>query len=163
MVEIAVNAKKLVFGASELCAVGGVVKAAAQTAGWPLTGESVRLPCGMWVVNKQQHLCCVNCNLKVRAELVIAKASGYMCAADVYAKFGSYLKGCVVVDANFNPVKRVSFEVTASKLDFDGCENIEITIETNGAVNITSAVKRACAVLAARFTSIEMVLDEDRA
>lgn len=59
------------------------------------------------MVNRDQHLCYVDQDSKIRVEFVIAKASGYMCAADVYTRFESCLRGCVVVDANFNPVKRV--------------------------------------------------------
>ncbi len=158
--EIAINARKLVFGVGEACVAGSVVKAAARTAGWPMTGGSIILPRGMWVVNKEQHLCYVDQDLEVRAELVIAKASGHMCAADVYARFGSYLKGCVVVDASFSPVKRVSFEIVTPELNLGDCENVEITIETNGAINIASAVKRACAALADQLVSIEGALGE---
>ncbi|MFP3038594.1 MAG: hypothetical protein ACKERG_03160 [Candidatus Hodgkinia cicadicola] len=113
---------------------------------------------GLWEANRDQHLCYVDQDSKIRAELVIAKASGYMCAADVYAKFGSCLKDCIVVDADFNPIKRVSYEVVSSEVNLENCENVEITIETNGAVNAASAVRQACAALSARFTSIEVGL-----
>ncbi|MFP3039298.1 MAG: hypothetical protein ACKESB_01020 [Candidatus Hodgkinia cicadicola] len=156
--EIVVNAKKLVFGGGRMHAAWSVVKAAAAAEAWPLTGWSIGLTSGLWVANRDQHLCYVDQDSKIRAELVIAKASGYMCAADVYAKFGSCLKGCIVVDADFNPIKRVSYEVVSSEANLENCENVEITIETNGAVNVASAVRRACAELTAQFTSIKVGL-----
>lgn len=45
-----------------------------------------------------------------------------------------------------------------SRSSFGNCEDVEITIETNGAVDVASAVKRACAELVARFTSIRTEL-----
>ncbi|MFP3038164.1 MAG: hypothetical protein ACKERG_04405 [Candidatus Hodgkinia cicadicola] len=140
--EIVVNAKKLVFGGGRSHAIWSVVKAAAAAEAWPLTDWSIGLASGLWVANRDQHLCYVDQDSKIRAELVIAKASGYMCAADVYAKFGSCLKDCIVVDADFNPIKRVSYEVVSSEAYLENCENVEITIETNGAVNVASAVRR---------------------
>ncbi|MFP3038661.1 MAG: hypothetical protein ACKERG_03505 [Candidatus Hodgkinia cicadicola] len=142
--EIVVNAKKLVFGGGRPHAVWSVVKAVAVTAAWPLTGWSIGLTSGLWVANRDQHLCYVDQDSKIRAELVIAKASGYMCAADVYAKFGSCLKDCIVVDADFNPIKRVSYEVVSSEVNLENCENVEITIETNGRVYVRHILGTGC-------------------
>ncbi len=91
----------------------------------------------MLIKNGNQKIWQISIGSKFRTELIVAQGLGYMCSSEIYNKFKKHLFGHLILDANFNPVKRVSFNIVDSEYNVDLYENIELIIETNGTVNFT--------------------------
>ncbi len=119
-----------------------------------LLAKHLIVPNGVLIKNGNQKICQISIGSKFRAELIVAQGLGYMCSSEIYNKFKKHLFGHLILDANFNPVKRVSFNIVDSEYNVDLYENIELIIETNGTVNFNKTIKHACSTLTDHFSSI---------
>ncbi|AUG91399.1 DNA-directed RNA polymerase subunit alpha [Candidatus Hodgkinia cicadicola] len=151
-VDLVLNLKRLVFG-SEINAVvfKGILSASAQG---EVLAYSVCLPNGARLFNPSQRICYLSPKSKLRVELVIARGAGYLCAEAVRSNWGVWLKGFIALDANFSPIKRVSYNVVESEYSFASCDKVSMLVESNGTVNLCATIRSACMLLCNQFFSL---------
>ncbi|XXM93285.1 MAG: hypothetical protein AAI946_00730 [Candidatus Hodgkinia cicadicola] len=152
LIDIILNLKQLVFGG---IANTGIIKGvlSANVKGEVLA-HSVNFPNGIRVFNPNQRICYLNSESKLRAELIIAYNAGYLRSEDIRASFGLYLNGYIALDANFSPIKRVSYNITEPEYNATSGDKINMLIESNGAVNLCTVTKNACKLLRNQFASL---------
>jgi DNA-directed RNA polymerase subunit alpha len=117
-----------------------------------VTAADIELTDGVEVVDKTQYIGSLSGDkARLEAELVIEKGYGYSLAEE--RKAGSL--GTITIDAVFTPVRRVTYEVVATRVgrrtDLD---KLVLKIWTNGSVAPTDALKTASKILASHFTQV---------
>lgn len=143
------NLKRLVFSSEVSAAVfKGIISANAQG---EVLAYSVCLPNGIRLFNPSQRICCLSPKSRFRAELVIARAAGYLCAEAVRSNWSVCLKGCIALDANFSPIKRVSYNVVESEYNFASYDKVSMLIESDGTVDLCATIRSACMLLCNQF------------
>ncbi len=147
--DVILNLKQLAFG-GELNAVviKGVLSASVQG---DVLAHNVCLPNGIRLFNPNQRICYLNPKSKLRAELVLAHSAGYLRAEALRSSLGSCLKGCIALDANFSPIKRVSYSITEPEYNLACYDRIRMLVESNGAVDLRDTIRSACALLCNQF------------
>ncbi|XXN19720.1 MAG: hypothetical protein AAJB65_00685 [Candidatus Hodgkinia cicadicola] len=152
VIDIILNLKQLVFsGEANSTIVKGVLFANSKG---DVLAHSVCLPGNVRVFNTNQQICYLNFNSKIRIELIVARGTGYLCASDVRLMLGSRLQGFIALDANFSPIKRVSYNVTESEYSFANCDKINMLIESNGTVNLGKTIRTCCELMRDQFSSL---------
>ncbi len=117
-----------------------------------VTAKDLQLPDGVEVINKDQHIASLSGDkAKLEMELTLEKGYGFSLAEERKAE----TLGTITTDAVFTPVKRVTYEVVATRVgrrtDLD---KLVLKIWTNGGVVAKEALETASKVLASHFTQV---------
>ncbi len=153
---IIANLKKICFVSLNKCNVFKVILKSFKSG--PILASHLYVPKDVLIVNYNQYICLVGSDVNIRMEFVIAKDIGYMSALEVQNKYSLYLEGHMILDANYNPIKRVSFNINDSEFDIYMQDSVELIIETNGTVNISNAIKYCCTSFVKCFSEINNFL-----
>lgn len=103
------------------------------------------------IVNKDQYLGSLGKNSKLDMELTVEKGLGYSLAED---RKSSTL-GVLPTDAVFTPVKRVNYEVSATRVGRQtNLDRLVLKIWTNGVVVPKEALDTAAKILSSYFSQI---------
>ncbi|XXN13595.1 MAG: hypothetical protein AAI902_00705 [Candidatus Hodgkinia cicadicola] len=148
-IDLVLNLKRLVFGSEANAALfKGILSANVQG---EVLAYSVGLPNGIRLFNPSQRICYLSPKSKLRVELVIARGAGYLCAEAVSSNWRACLKGFIALDANFSPIKRVSYSIVESEYNFANYDKVSMLVESNGTVNLCATIRRACMILCNQF------------
>lgn len=103
------------------------------------TSQDVKVVNGDYVITKLTSK-----KAKLKAELTIERGVGYeLGKEDVRREIG-----VLPLDANFSPVKLVSYEISSTRVGQETeLDQLNLTIETNGAVTAVEALHAACDIL----------------
>lgn len=117
-----------------------------------VTAQDLELSEGVEVINKDQYIGSLSGDkAKLEMEITVEKGFGYSLAEDRKAD----ALGVITTDAVFTPVRRVTYEVSATRVgrrtDLD---KLTLKIWTNGTVNPKVALQNAAKILAGSFTQI---------
>ena len=119
-----------------------VLELRADQAG-PVTARSIRPHASVQVINPDHHILELQDDRELRIELYVNKGRGFVLAEHHPVPRGMPAD-LVRVDAIYNPVVRANFAVEETRVgqrtDFD---RLVLDIETNGAVDVRSAVQYA--------------------
>lgn len=103
------------------------------------------------LVNKDHYLGSLGKNGKLDMELTIEKGMGYSLAEDRKASS----LGVLPTDAVFTPVKRVNYEVTATRVGRQtNLDRLVLKVWTNGVVTPKEALDTAARILSSYFSQI---------
>lgn len=103
------------------------------------------------VVNKDQYLGSLGKNGKLDMELTIEKGLGYSLAEDRR----TLTLGVLPTDAVFTPIKRVNYEVSATRVGRQtNLDRLRLMIWTNGVVLPKEALDTAAKILSSYFSQI---------
>lgn len=103
------------------------------------------------VVNKDQYLGSLGKNGKIDMELTIEKGLGYSLAEDRHTS----TLGVLPTDAVFTPIKRVNYEVAATRVGRQtNLDRLRLMIWTNGVVLPKEALDTAARILSSYFSQI---------
>ena len=113
------------------------------------------------VFNKEEVIATINEGSHIRMTIKINTGVGYDAAAS--RSEAASTVGGMLIDANFSPIKKVSFTVDAARVDQKvNFDKLNINLETNGSVNAEDAVKRAATILRNQLSSfVELKLVEE--
>lgn len=113
------------------------------------------------VFNPDMVIATINDGSELTMNLKITSGIGYSAANSRIIEEETI--GCLLLDANYSPVKQVSFNVESARIGQNvNLDKLIIDIETNGSVNAEDAVKRAATILKDQLTSfIELELVEE--
>jgi DNA-directed RNA polymerase subunit alpha len=117
-----------------------------------ITAKDLDLPDDVEVINKDHYLGFLNDKkAKLDMELTVEKGMGYSLAEE--RKINTL--GVLTTDALFTPIRRVNYEVTATRVGRQtNLDKLILKIWTNGVVNPKDALNEAAKILAAYFTQV---------
>lgn len=117
-----------------------------------ITAADLDLPDGVEVVNKDQYICSLSDKkAKLDMELTVEKGLGYSLSEE--RKTGTL--GVVPTDAIFTPVRRVNYEVSATRVGRQtNLDRLALSIWTNGTIHPREALEQSAQILASYFFQI---------
>lgn len=150
VVDFLLNIKELNFrlgDAKESATVKLSVKGSKE-----IKASDLELPDGVEIVNKDQYLGFLGDKKgKLDMELTVEKGFGYSLAEE--RKAGSL--GVLLTDAVFTPVKRVNYEISATRVGRQtNLDKLILSVWTNGVVTPKEALDTAAKILSSYFTQI---------
>ncbi|HLB51659.1 DNA-directed RNA polymerase subunit alpha [candidate division WWE3 bacterium RIFCSPHIGHO2_12_FULL_38_15] len=142
VVEITLNLKRIRF---KVYGDNPVVLNINKKGPGEVTAADIELTSDMEVMNKNQHIASLadkNTNLKM--ELIVESGAGY---SPMEERQSSKI-GVIILDADFSPVKSVSYNVESARFGKDiNLDNLILTVETDGSIKPSEAVKRSAELL----------------
>lgn len=150
VVDLLLNIKGLNFRLLDSAEQGKVslsVKGAKE-----VTGADFELPENIEIVNKDHYVASINDKkAKLELELTIEQGMGYSSAEERR----STTLGLIPTDAVFTPVKRVSYEVSATRVGRQtDLDKLILSVWTNGIVSPKDALEEASKILTAYFLQV---------
>ena len=117
-----------------------------------ITGADFDLPENIEIVNEDHYIASINDKkTKLEIELAVEQGLGYSSAED---KRSTQL-GVIPTDAVFTPVKRVSYEISATRVGRQtDLDKLALNIWTNGIVSPKDALTEASKILASYFLQV---------
>jgi DNA-directed RNA polymerase subunit alpha len=117
-----------------------------------ITGADFELPENIEIVNKDHYVASVNDKkAKLEMELTIEQGFGYSSAEERR----STTLGLIPTDAVFTPVKRVSYEVSATRVGRQtDLDKLSLSVWTNGIVSPKDALEEASKILTSYFLQV---------
>lgn len=117
-----------------------------------IIGADFDLPENVEIVNKDHYIASVNDKkAKLEMELTIEQGLGYSSAEERR----SATLGLIPTDAVFTPVKRVSYEVSATRVGRQtDLDKLLLNVWTNGIVSPKNALEEASKILTAYFLQV---------
>ena len=117
-----------------------------------ITGADFDLPENIEIVNKDHYIASINDKkTKLEIELTLEQGFGYASAEE---KRSTQL-GVIPTDAVFTPVKRVSYEVSATRVGRQtDLDKLVLNVWTNGVVSPKDALTEASKILASYFLQV---------
>jgi DNA-directed RNA polymerase subunit alpha len=117
-----------------------------------ITGADFDLPENIEIVNKDHYVASVNDKkAKLEMELAIEQGFGYSSAEERR----SATLGLIPTDAVFTPVKRVSYEVSATRVGRQtDLDKLLLSVWTNGIVSPKDALMEASKILTSYFLQV---------
>lgn len=117
-----------------------------------VTTADIQLPAGVEISNKDQYIGSLSGEkAKLEMEMTVEKGFGYVLAED--SEIATL--GVIATDAIFTPVKRVTYDVEATRVGGQtDLDKLVIKIWTNGSIAPDEAFKHATKLLAGYFTQI---------
>ena len=117
-----------------------------------ITGADFELPENIEIVNKDHYVASINDKKsKLELELTIEQGLGYSSAEERR----STTLGLIPTDAVFTPVKRVSYEVSATRVGRQtDLDKLILSVWTNGIVSPKDALEEASKILTAYFLQV---------
>jgi len=117
-----------------------------------ITGADFELPENVEIVNKDHYVASINDKkAKLEMELTIEQGMGYSSAEERR----STTLGLIPTDAVYTPVKRVSYEVSATRVGRQtDLDKLTLNVWTNGIVNPKDALEEASKILTSYFLQV---------
>ena len=117
-----------------------------------ITGANFDLPENIEIINKDHYIASVNDKkAKLEMELTVEQGLGYSSAEERRAT----QIGLIPTDAVFTPVKRISYEVSATRVGRQtDLDKLILSVWTNGIVSPKDALEEASKILTSYFLQI---------
>ncbi len=117
-----------------------------------IKASDLELPDGVEVINKDQYLGSLgDKKAKLDMELTVEKGFGYSLAEERKAS----TLGVLPTDAVFTPIKRVNYEVSATRVGRQtNLDKLTLNIWTNGVVDPKEALENAAKLLTSYFSQV---------
>lgn len=117
-----------------------------------ITGSDFDLPENVEIVNKDHYIASINDKkAKLEMELTVEQGFGYSSAEERR----STTLGLIPTDAVFTPVKRVSYEVSATRVGRQtDLDKLMLSVWTNGIVSPKEALEEASKILTSYFLQV---------
>ncbi|MCK4577344.1 MAG: DNA-directed RNA polymerase subunit alpha [Candidatus Marinimicrobia bacterium] len=137
--DIVLNLKQVRFKLHELKV--DPVSLTLNTKGIFKAGEIGKVSDQFEILNPDLEICTLNGTKEIKMELVINRGRGYVAA--VNNKLADAPLGTIFLDAIYNPVKRVTFDVQPIPASKDQQETLRLDVTTDGSTSPKDAVNYA--------------------
>ena len=108
---------------------------------------------GVEIVNPEYVLAHLAQGGALDMKIKIERGRGYVPASIRYINSENRPIGCLVLDASYSPVKRVSYSVGSARVEQrTDLDKLVINLETNGAITPEEAVRQAAKILVEQFS-----------
>jgi DNA-directed RNA polymerase subunit alpha len=123
-----------------------------------VTGAALASDPDVEVLNPELHIATLNSSAKLGVSITVERGRGYL-SADRTSEEPTI--GIIPVDAIFSPVRRVTFEVEATRVEQSTAyDALILDIETDGSINPQEALASSGATLRALMQLVEEMSDE---
>ena len=123
-----------------------------------LTAGDIECPSDVEVLNKDLHIATLNGKARLAFDLTVEQGRGY---ASSQREVETRVIGVVPIDAIFSPVRRVSFDVTPTRVEqATNYDNLIMEIETDGSITPSDALASAGATLRSLVDLVASMSDE---
>ena len=116
------------------------------------------LPAGVKVVNPDWVICTVSQGGSIHADMIVETGKGYIAIDVLKENKGGLPIDMLPIDATFMPIKRVSYNVEATRVgDVVDYDKLILEIWSNGSIDVSTALAQASNLLIEHFTQIASV------
>lgn len=116
------------------------------------------LPAGVKVVNPDWVICTVSQGGSIHADLIVETGKGYIAIDVLKENKGGLPIDMLPIDATFMPIKRVSYNVEATRVgDVVDYDKLILEIWSNGSIDVSSALSQAANLLIEHFVQIASI------
>jgi DNA-directed RNA polymerase subunit alpha len=123
-----------------------------------VTAGDIECPADVEVLNKDLHIATLNGKARLAIDLSVEQGRGY---ASSQREIETRTIGVIPIDALFSPVRRVSFEVSPTRVEQSTeYDNLVLEIETDGSVTPADALASAGATLRSLADLVAAMSDE---
>jgi len=123
-----------------------------------LTAGDIECPADVEILNKDLHIATLNGKARLAFDLTVEQGRGY---ASSQREIETRVIGVVPIDAIFSPVRRVSFDVTPTRVEqATNYDNLIMEIETDGSITPSEALASAGATLRSLVDLVASMSDE---
>ena len=123
-----------------------------------LTAGDIECPSDVEILNKDLHIATLNGKARLAFDLTVEQGRGY---ASSQREVETRVIGVVPIDAIFSPVRRVSFDVTPTRVEqATNYDNLVMEIETDGSITPSDALASAGATLRSLVDLVASMSDE---
>ncbi len=124
----------------------------------PVLAADLTLPAGVKVVNPDWLICTVSQGGSIHADIIVETGKGYISVDVLKENKGGLPLDMLPIDATFMPIKRVSYNVEATRVgDVVDYDKLILEIWSNGSIDVSSALAQASDLLIDHFTQISAV------
>ncbi|PIU18037.1 MAG: DNA-directed RNA polymerase subunit alpha [Elusimicrobia bacterium CG08_land_8_20_14_0_20_44_26] len=142
VVEIVLNFKKLCFG---MTGDERMILTLMTSKKGPVCGKDVKLPTGVTLANPDQYLFTLDKPKKMRVDIEVTKGIGYVAVEN---RADPVDVGFIAIDADYSPVKKVSYHVENTRVKrITNYDKLIIEITTDGTVLPEDALKKSAEIL----------------
>ena len=124
----------------------------------PVLASDLDLPAGVRVVNPDWLICTVSQGGSIHADMIVETGKGYIAIDVLKENKGGLPIDMLPIDATFMPIKRVSYNVEATRVgDVVDYDKLILEIWSNGSVDVSTALSQASNLLIEHFTQIAAI------
>ena len=124
----------------------------------PVLASDLSLPAGVKVVNPDWLICTVSQGGSIHADMVVETGKGYIAIDVLKENKGGLPIDMLPIDATFMPIKRVSYNVEATRVgDVVDYDKLILEIWSNGSIDVSTALSQASNLLIEHFSQIAAV------
>ncbi len=105
-----------------------------------VTAGDIELPAGIEILNPDHHIATLNKNATLSMELRVEQGRGYVAATTAPKE----AIGSIPLDANFSPVRRVTYQVEPTRVEqMTNYDRLILDVETDGSISPSDALSSA--------------------
>ena len=120
-----------------------------------ITADLIDLPAGLKIINPHHYIATVSTSINLEIEFKIEYGTGYKLASQLFIDED---KNFLQMDTIFMPVQKVNFKIeNVYENDNKMTERLFLEIWTDGSIEPTKAIKKACQVIIKLFTSLVQI------
>ncbi len=124
----------------------------------PVLASDLSLPAGVKVVNPDWLICTVSQGGSIHADMIVETGKGYIAIDVLKENKGGLPLDMLPIDATFMPIKRVSYNVEATRVgDVVDYDKLILEIWSNGSIDVSTALAQASNLLIEHFTQIASI------
>ena len=124
----------------------------------PVLASDLDLPAGVKVVNPDWLICTVSQGGSIHADMIVETGKGYIAIDVLKENKGGLPIDMLPIDATFMPIKRVSYNVEATRVgDVVDYDKLILEIWSNGSIDVVTALSQASNLLIEHFTQISSI------
>ena len=124
----------------------------------PVLASDLNLPAGVKVVNPDWLICTVSQGGSIHADMIVETGKGYIAIDVLKENKGGLPLDMLPIDATFMPIKRVSYNVEATRVgDVVDYDKLILEIWSNGSIDVSSALSQASNLLIEHFAQIASI------
>ena len=124
----------------------------------PVLASDLDLPAGVKVVNPDWLICTVSQGGSIHADMIVETGKGYIAVDVLKENKGGLPIDMLPIDATFMPIKRVSYNVEATRVgDVVDYDKLILEIWSNGSIDVSTALAQASNLLIEHVSQIASV------
>lgn len=124
-----------------------------------VTAADIICPSNVEIVNPEHHIATLSEGGKLEITIFVNKGRGYVQADKIKAEYNLPI-GTIPVDANYSPIKEVSYAVESTRVNNNtNYESLKFNIETNGSITPSDSLAVGARILVLHLNKVANVTE----